>query len=35
MIVAGEYLIRAVMGIRSISLTYTTAQGEYLPWLHS
>jgi cell surface protein SprA len=31
MIVAGEYLIRAVMGIRSISLTYTTAQGEYLP----
>jgi cell surface protein SprA len=31
MIVAGEYLIRAVMGIRSISLTYTKAQGEYLP----
>ena len=30
-IVTGEYLIRALMGIRSLSLTYTSAQGEYLP----
>ena len=30
-IVAGEYLIRAMMGIRSVSLTYTTAQGQFLP----
>jgi cell surface protein SprA len=29
--VAGEYLIRALMGVRSISLTYTTSQGEFLP----
>jgi cell surface protein SprA len=31
LIVTGEYLVRAVMGIRSLSLTYTTSQGEYLP----
>jgi cell surface protein SprA len=30
-IIAGEYLIRAVMGVRSLSLTYTKSQGEYLP----
>ena len=30
-IVTGEYLVRAVMGIRSVSLTYTTSQGEFLP----
>jgi cell surface protein SprA len=30
-IVAGEYLVRAVMGVRSLSLTYTKSQGEYLP----
>ncbi len=30
-IVTGEYFIRALMGIRSVSLTYTTAQGQYLP----
>ena len=30
-IVTGEYLIRAIMGIRSVSLTYTSAQGQFLP----
>jgi cell surface protein SprA len=30
-IVTGQYLIRAIMGIRSLSLTYTTSQGEFLP----
>ena len=30
-IVAGEYMIRAMMGVRSVSLTYTTAQGQFLP----
>jgi cell surface protein SprA len=30
-IVAGEYLIRAFMGVRSVSLTYTTSQGQFLP----
>ena len=29
--VTGEYLIRAIMGIRSVSLTYTSSQGQYLP----
>ena len=29
--VAGEYFIRALMGIRSVSLTYTTSQGQFLP----
>ena len=31
LIVTGEYLVRAIMGVRSLSLTYTTARGEYLP----
>jgi cell surface protein SprA len=31
LIVAGEYLIRALMGVRSVSLTYTSAQGQFLP----
>ena len=31
LIVTGEYLIRAIMGIRSVSLTYTTSQGQFLP----
>jgi len=30
-IVAGEYLLRAMMGVRSVSLTLTTSQGQYLP----
>ncbi|MCX6256148.1 MAG: cell surface protein SprA [Bacteroidia bacterium] len=30
-IVTGEYLIRAMMGIRSVSLTITSAQGQFLP----
>jgi cell surface protein SprA len=30
-IVAGEYMIRALMGIRSISVTYMTSQGQFLP----
>jgi cell surface protein SprA len=29
--IVGEYLIRAIMGIRSVSLTYTSAQGQFLP----
>jgi len=31
LIVAGEYLVRALMGIRSVSLTYTNAKGAFLP----
>jgi len=31
LIVTGEYLIRAIMGVRSLSLTYTAAQGQFLP----
>ncbi len=31
LILAGEYVVRALMGIRSVSLTYTSSQGEYLP----
>ena len=31
MIVTGEYLIRALMGVRSVSLTYTSAQGQFFP----
>ena len=31
LIVTGEYLVRAMMGVRSISLTYTSAQGQFLP----
>ena len=30
-VVAGEYIIRALMGIRSVSLTYMTSQGQFLP----
>ena len=30
-IVTGEYLIRALLGIRTVSLTYTSAQGQFLP----
>ena len=30
-IVAGEYLVRAVMGVRSVSLTFTSSQGQYMP----
>ncbi len=30
-IVTGEYMIRALMGIRSVSLTVTSAQGQFLP----
>ena len=29
--VTGEYMLRALMGVRSVSLTYTSAQGQYLP----
>jgi cell surface protein SprA len=31
LIVAGEYLVRAMMGVRSVSLTLTSAQGQFLP----
>ncbi len=31
LIVTGEYLVRALMGIRSASLTFTSAQGQFLP----
>ena len=31
LVITGEYLIRALMGIRSVSLTYTTSQGQFLP----
>ena len=30
-IVTAEYLVRAVMGIRSVSLTFTSSQGQFLP----
>ncbi len=30
-IVAGEFFIRALMGIRSVSLTFTSSQGQFLP----
>ena len=29
--VTGEYMLRALMGVRSVSLTYTSAHGQYLP----
>ncbi len=29
--VTGEYMVRALLGIRSINLTYTSAQGQFLP----
>jgi cell surface protein SprA len=31
LLVAGEYLIRALMGVRNVSLTYISAQGQFLP----
>ena len=30
-IITGEYLVRAVMGVRSLSLTLTSSQGQFLP----
>lgn len=29
--VTGEYFVRALLGVRSVSLTYTTAQNQFLP----
>ncbi len=29
--VVGEYMIRSIMGVRSLSLTFTTSQGQFLP----
>ncbi|MGB8491575.1 MAG: cell surface protein SprA, partial [Bacteroidales bacterium] len=29
--VTGEYMVRALLGIRNVSVTYTSAQGQYLP----
>ena len=31
LILAGEYILRAIMGVRSVSLTFTSSQGQYLP----
>jgi cell surface protein SprA len=31
LVVTGEYLVRALMGVRSLSLTYTSSQGQFLP----
>jgi len=31
MTVTGEYVLRAIMGIRSVSMTYTSSQGQFLP----
>jgi len=31
LIVTGEYMVRALLGVRSASLTYTSAQGQFLP----
>jgi cell surface protein SprA len=31
LIVTGEYLVRALMGVRTLSLTYTSSQGQFLP----
>jgi len=30
-IVTGEYMVRALMGVRSLSMTYTSSQGQLLP----
>ncbi|MBG0860471.1 MAG: cell surface protein SprA [Bacteroidales bacterium] len=30
-IVTGEYLLRAMLGVRTLSLSYTSAQGQFLP----
>ena len=29
--VTGEYMLRALMGVRSVSLTYTSGEGQFLP----
>ncbi len=29
--VTGEYFLRALMGVRSVSMTYTSSQGQFLP----
>ena len=31
LIITGEYILRAFMGIRSVSMTYTSATGQFLP----
>ncbi|MGE5419171.1 MAG: cell surface protein SprA [Chloroflexota bacterium] len=31
LIVTGEYFVRALMGVRSVSLTVTSSQGQFLP----
>lgn len=31
MIVTGEFFVRILLGIRSVSLTYTSSQGQFLP----
>jgi cell surface protein SprA len=31
LIVTGEYMLRAMMGVRSVSLTFSSAQGQFLP----
>lgn len=31
LIVTGEYFVRALMGVRSLSLTFTSSQGQFLP----
>jgi cell surface protein SprA len=35
LIVTGEYLVRALMGVRTLSLTYTSSQGQFLPGVHA
>ena len=29
--IAGEYVVRAIMGVRTVSLSYTSSQGQFLP----
>jgi cell surface protein SprA len=31
LIITGEYLVRALLGVRNVSLTYTSAEGQLLP----
>jgi cell surface protein SprA len=31
LIVTGEYMVRALMGVRSVSMTYTSSQGQFVP----
>jgi len=31
LILTGQYLLRALMGVRSVSLSYTASQGQFLP----